>query len=63
MLQSLKRVCENCRCRPATFDDSLCPGCAKALYADEEPLERYRNEDEQLDDPRHDQCRNGKFVP
>ena len=22
-----------------------------------------RNEDERLDDPRHDQCRNGKFVP
>ena len=28
-------------------------------YLDEIP----RSEDERLDDPRHDQCRNGKFVP
>ena len=31
--------------------------------ADEEPIDWTRNEDERLDDPRHDQCRQGKFVP
>jgi len=55
-----KRVCENCRCRPASFDDSLCPGCAKALYADEFEPDRYPD-DRYLDDPQHDQCRNGRF--
>jgi hypothetical protein len=33
------------------------------LYADEKEPDRYRDENERLDDPRHDQCRNGKFVP
>ena len=61
MLQPHKRVCENCRCRPASFDDSLCPTCAKALYADEDEPDRYRNEDERLDSEVHDQCVGGKF--
>lgn len=31
------------------------------LYADNDEPDRYRNEDERLDDPRHAQCVNGVF--
>lgn len=50
-----KRVCSNCRCHPATFDDDVCPVCAKALYADEDEPDRYPD-DRYLDAPEHGQA-------
>ena len=54
-----KRVCSNCRCRPAGFDTDLCWPCERKLYdCDEEPPDLYNgmSEDERLDDPRHGQA-------
>lgn len=36
------------------FDEDRSEGSGKRFSS-------HRNEDERLDDPRHDQCRNGKF--
>ena len=52
-----KRVCSNCRCRPAGFDTDLCWPCERKLYdSDEDEPDRYPDEDERLDDPRHGQA-------
>lgn len=45
--------CDLCG-EPADFDERTCYRCAKHLYGDEPSPERYRNEDERLDDPRHE---------
>ena len=50
-----KRTCSICRCRPASFDDELCPSCAEALYADEREPDRYVDLDAETDDPKHGQ--------
>lgn len=54
----MKRACSICRIRPASFDDEVCPDCARVLYADEDKDEpdRYVDLDAETDDPRHGQA-------
>jgi hypothetical protein len=60
-LPPLDTRCELCGEPEYLF--GLCYSCCKNQYADEDKPDRHQNEDERLDDPRHDQCKDGKFVP